>query len=212
MEVTALALSISGGFSYGYHSGVAGPSFGPMHSFHGNGTVNGLLSEVLGCDKTGCHTWTTATAVGSFIVGAMALNLAGGAIVAGMGRRRTVILAALLSLFGSALTLCSVSLWTFCLFRAITGGGIGLVSFIVPMCIAEMCSDPDSRGRIIGYFPLSIVTGILMSYLVGVGASYVDGSLAFLWRLVYAVVLLPGEHPCRVCLVCTTRTHTHHFV
>ena len=64
---TALALSISGGLCYGYHSGVAGPSFGPMH-----GAPHGLLVEVLGCEGSsdgGCHGSVTAVAVGAFILG-----------------------------------------------------------------------------------------------------------------------------------------------
>ena len=122
----------------------------------------------------------------------MILNLLGGMIVGWIGRRSTVILAALFSVVGSVITLFAFSFWTFAAFRAVTGAGIGLVSFIVPMCIAEMCENPESRGRIIGYFPLSIVTGILLSYLVGVGISYLPGTLALQWRLVYGIVLLPG--------------------
>ena len=60
---------------YGYHSGIAGPSFGP-----GYDTPSGLLADLLNCGGP-CDPKTTAVAVGSFILGAMILNILGKGIV-----------------------------------------------------------------------------------------------------------------------------------
>jgi len=59
------------------------------------------------------------------------------------------------------------------------------------MCIAEM-AEPEHRGQIIGRFPLAIVSGILLSYLLGLAVCRLPGDSWLHWRLLYGAVLLPG--------------------
>lgn len=59
------------------------------------------------------------------------------------------------------------------------------------MCIAEM-AEPDQRGQVLGRFPLSIVTGILISYLVGLAVCRLPGGISVHWRALYGLVLLPS--------------------
>jgi sugar porter (SP) family MFS transporter len=106
------------------------------------------------------HGFTIAIALIGTLMGA----LISGFFADRIGRKRSLLLVALL--YGMSAIGCGQSnTWiTFLIFRFIGGVGVGASSVIGPMYIAEI-SPARLRGRLVTSFQLNIVFGILLSYL-----------------------------------------------
>ncbi|RKY56244.1 MAG: MFS transporter [Candidatus Neomarinimicrobiota bacterium] len=104
------------------------------------------------------------------------------------GRKKTLIIIALLysvSAVGSAL---SENWYSFLFYRFIGGLGVGASSVVGPMYIAEI-SPFNRRGRLVALFQLNVVTGILASFfsnylLLAVGENA--------WRWMLGVEFFPA--------------------
>ncbi|KAK9029180.1 hypothetical protein V6N11_026301 [Hibiscus sabdariffa] len=83
-----------------------------------------------------------------------------------LGRRRELIVAALLYLLGGALTAYAPGLSILLVGRLLYGLGIGLAMHGAPLYIAETCPS-QIRGTLISLKELFIVLGILLGYFVG---------------------------------------------
>ena len=127
----------------------------------------------------------------SVIVGIMMVGAALGALVAGwlssqLGRKRTLILGAVLFVAGSVL--CGLA-WTphvLIVGRLVLGLAIGLASFTAPLYLAEIA--PESiRGAMISLYQLMITIGILVAFLSDTAFSY-SGN----WRWMLGVIAIPG--------------------
>ena len=126
-----------------------------------------------------------------WIVSIMMLGAALGALVAGwlssqLGRKRTLILGAVLFVGGSVL--CGLA-WTphvLIVGRLVLGLAIGLASFTAPLYLAEIA--PESiRGAMISLYQLMITIGILVAFLSDTAFSY-SGN----WRWMLGVIAIPG--------------------
>jgi MFS transporter, SP family, arabinose:H+ symporter len=92
--------------------------------------------------------------VGSFIAGRLTDRY---------GRRRLLILVAVLFALTSMGTAAAGSFTTFVLARFLGGLAVGAVSLLSPMYVSEV-APPAIRGRLGAMYQMSIVTGILTSY------------------------------------------------
>jgi MFS family permease len=81
------------------------------------------------------------------------------------GRKRVLILSALLFLISAIGSALPRTFHEFIVFRIIGGVGIGAASLISPMYIAEV-SPARSRGRLVSINQLAIVSGMLIVYFV----------------------------------------------
>jgi len=111
------------------------------------------------------HPWLQGWAMSSALLGCL-----GGAVISGImsdffGRKKLLILAAILFTVSAVGTALANSLSSFCLFRIIGGGGIGLASVLSPMFIAEV-SPKIYRGRLVSVNQLTIVIGVLIAQIV----------------------------------------------
>lgn len=86
------------------------------------------------------------------------------------GRRKALILAAVLFLASSIGTALPRTLTEFILFRILGGVGIGVASMAAPMYIAEV-SPAHIRGRMVSINQFAIVSGMLMVYFVNLAIS-----------------------------------------
>jgi SP family sugar porter-like MFS transporter len=86
-------------------------------------------------------------------------------IVARLGQKRILFIAALLFLASAIGTASASDLLVFCTFRAIGGIAIGLSSNVSPMYIAELAPS-QHRGKLVSLNQLAIVTGILAAQLM----------------------------------------------
>ena len=81
------------------------------------------------------------------------------------GRKKILICVAVLFLITSLLTGWAGSFTMFVVARFIAGLSVGAASMLSPMYIAEV-SPARTRGALVSFYQLSIVFGILISYLI----------------------------------------------
>jgi MFS transporter, SP family, arabinose:H+ symporter len=128
-----------------------------------------------------------------FAVSALLFGCIFGASIAGwlsdrFGRRRVLMLCAILfalSAIGAALP---ITLAEFVTARIVGGLAIGAASVLAPLYIAEVAPARD-RGRLVSLNQMAIVTGILLAYLANWLLSFTGPSS---WRWMFAVAALPS--------------------
>ncbi len=135
----------------------------------------------------------TGWAVSSALVGCVLGALISGNVGNRIGRKKTLLIAALcysLSALGSAIAWSFSSFW---LFRILGGFGIGL-SAVVPLYISEI-SPKEKRGQLASLYQLSITAGILVvyfvNYLISQNASE-EWGLTAAWRIMLGSELIPA--------------------
>lgn len=105
--------------------------------------------------------WLMSSALVGCILGAISAGLLADRI----GRKKTLLIAALLFIISALGTAMAESVNLFVLFRIIGGIGIGLASTVSPMYISEV-SPADKRGKLIAVNQLTIVIGVLAAQLI----------------------------------------------
>ena len=105
--------------------------------------------------------WANSCALIGCLIGA----LAAGALSDKFGRKRLLILSALLFIVTSLGNALASSFTVFVVWRILGGGAIGLASALSPMYIAEVAPAP-MRGKLVLLNQLTIVMGILLAQLV----------------------------------------------
>ncbi|MEP6484955.1 MAG: sugar porter family MFS transporter [Rudaea sp.] len=126
-----------------------------------------------------------------WIVSAMMFGAALGAAVAGwlssaLGRKRSLVLGAVLFVLGSLLCAAAWSPQTLIVARLVLGLAIGIAAFTAPLYLAEV-ADEKSRGAMISLYQLMITIGILVAFLSDTAFSY-SGN----WRWMLGVIAVPG--------------------
>jgi len=136
-----------GGLLFGYDTGVINGAIGPLKA-HFVLDAN-WAGWATGCALVGC-------AVGAAIAGVLSDWL---------GRKKVLILSAILFLISAVGTALPKNITTFIIYRIIGGLGVGAASMSSPMYIAEI-SPARIRGRMVSVNQFAIVTGFLVVYFV----------------------------------------------
>lgn len=105
------------------------------------------------------HGFTMATALIGTIIGA----LFSGKPADRFGRKRTLIVIALLYLISAVFSGAIVNWYSFMFFRFIGGLAVGASSVVGPLYVAEI-SPASWRGRFVCFFQFNIVLGIVLAY------------------------------------------------
>ncbi|MFC4763166.1 sugar porter family MFS transporter [Dyella koreensis] len=126
-----------------------------------------------------------------WIVSSMMLGAAIGALgaswmSAALGRKRSLILGAVLFVLGSLLCGWAWSPEALIAARLILGLAIGIATFTAPLYLAEVAPE-HIRGAMISLYQLMITIGILVAFLSDTAFSY-TGS----WRWMLGVIAIPG--------------------
>jgi len=126
-----------------------------------------------------------------WIVSGMMLGAALGSVGAGwmsgaLGRKRSLILGAVLFVAGSLLCGFAWSPLTLILARIVLGLAIGIASFTAPMYLAEVAPE-HIRGAMVSLYQLMITIGIFVAFLSDTAFSY-SGN----WRWMLGIISLPG--------------------
>lgn len=172
---TIAAIAATGGLLFGFDTGVINVALPFIKQ-------KWQLSET-------AEAWT----VSAVLVGGMAGALLSGRLADVLGRKRINILASVIFAVGSILTAVASSPDMLIAGRLLLGLAIGVVSFSVPLYIAEIAPG-EIRGRLVTFFQLAITIGILVSYLVGYAFAEAEEG----WRLMFwagfvpAAILLAG--------------------
>lgn len=169
-----------GGLLFGYDTAVINGAIGFLEEhFELNPVQKGWAG---GCALVGC-------CIGVALAGFMS-DL--------FGRRRTLILAAVLFFVSAVGTALPRTFTVFILFRILGGIGVGAASMTSPMYIAEI-SPARLRGRMVSLNQLTIVSGILMVYFVnyfiahfGAVPSMGDWNVTTGWRWMFGSEALPA--------------------
>jgi len=108
------------------------------------------------------------------------------------GRKRSILFGAAIFGFGSLFAGITVGEFLFFLSRIIMGIGIGILSTICPMYIAET-SPSEKRGMLITLYQLMITIGIFTAYIVKI---FMEKLLAndrnVQWRVILGIQVVPG--------------------
>jgi len=165
-----------GGLLFGYDTGVISGAIEFL-------TVRFQLDVVMkgwasGCVLIGCAT-------GVLVVGPISDRF---------GRKKALLLAAMLFLVSAIGTSLPRDIWTFILFRWLGGIGIGIASMSTPIYIAEI-APAHLRGRLVSVNQIAIVGGIVVVYFVNYFiARYGDHAWneTVGWRWMFASGILPS--------------------
>ncbi|HTI98109.1 MAG TPA: D-xylose transporter XylE [Dongiaceae bacterium] len=145
--------------------------------------------------------------VSSALIGCIIGGIIGGWVSSRIGRKRGLIVAAVLffiSAVGSAapeMLFAPIGhggagyIWHFVFYRIIGGVGVGLASMLSPMYIAEI-APARVRGNLVAWNQLAIIFGMLVIYFINYGISRVGNSDAWLndvgWRYMFGSEALPA--------------------
>jgi sugar porter (SP) family MFS transporter len=127
----------------------------------------------------------TGFAVSCASIGCVLGPLVGGPAADWLGRKKTLLVTALIFGVGTVGTIFPRTISEFDFFRVIGGIGIGLASVTSPMYIAEI-APARLRGRLVTVNQLAIVVGALSSIIVSYFLSH-SGN----WRAMFAYELVP---------------------
>lgn len=108
-----------------------------------------------------------------------------------LGRRRELIIAAILYVLGGFVTASAPSLEVLLIGRFLYGLGIGWAMHGAPLYIAETCPS-QIRGTLVSLKELFIVLGILLGYFVGSYQVDVVGGWRYMFGMSAPVALLMG--------------------
>ena len=134
-----------GGLLFGYDTGVINGAIGPLKEhFALDAQAKGWAT---GCALLGC-------ALGAAIAGVLSDRL---------GRKKVLIVSAVLFLVSAVGTALPRDIATFIIFRIVGGVGVGAAAMSSPMYIAEI-SPARMRGRMVSVNQFAIVTGFLIVY------------------------------------------------
>ena len=144
------------------------PSVAPSAS--GSGFFKGLLTAVIE-------------------LGALLGALNQGWVADAFSRRYAIVVAVAVFTLGSVLLTGATTYAMLAVARLIGGFGIGALSMVAPLYIAEI-SSPATRGALLVLKELSIVTGIVVAFWVSYETRAIAGEWA--WRLPFLLQMVPG--------------------
>jgi sugar porter (SP) family MFS transporter len=130
----------------------------------------------------------TEIAASGLLAGCVLGAGAAGALSDRFGRKKILLLSALIFAVSSVATALPDGLSTFVAARLAAGVAIGIASMLAPLYIAEV-SPAAIRGRLVSMNQLAIMLGILISYLAGWALA---GLGAESWRWMFAVAAIPS--------------------
>ncbi|XP_020236853.1 D-xylose-proton symporter-like 3, chloroplastic [Cajanus cajan] len=172
------------------------PALGGLLFGYDIGATSGATISLQSPDLSGIS-WFNLSAVQLGLVvsgslyGALLGSLLAYAIADFLGRKRQLIAAALLYVFGGVITAYAPELGVLLAGRLLYGLGIGLAMHGAPLYIAETCPS-QIRGTLVSLKELFIVLGILLGYFVGSFLINTVGGWRFMYGFSAPVAVLMG--------------------
>jgi SP family arabinose:H+ symporter-like MFS transporter len=165
-----------GGLLFGFDQGVISGAIGFLKTqFNMDAGLSGLVTACLS-------------------IGAIAGCLIAGFLCDGIGRRAMMFIGSVLFIISSIGCGLAGDPGILILFRIIGGLGVGVVSTVVPLYIAEI-APAKIRGRLVGGYQLAIASGILVVYIVNAviaNTHPLQWNLTDGWRWMFIAGIVPG--------------------
>src|SRR5712692_3897371 len=153
-------IAAAGGFNWGYDVILMSGAILYLKSYFHIGSVSvQLFSHAMG------PAWIEGFAMTSAIYGILAGMLVGGYLADRIGRKRTLILAAILLIVAAIGTTVPRTLFMWNIYRIVGGVGGGLASLVSPMYISEI-APAKRRGLLVTFNQLAIVLGAFIANLM----------------------------------------------
>ncbi len=148
----------------------------------------GVISGAL--DFIGKH-FHASNRMQEWIVSSMMAGAAAGALLAApmslkLGRKRSLIIAAIMFVAGSLVCALAPSIAVLILGRIVLGLAIGIAAFVAPLYLSEVAAE-HIRGAMISLYQLMITVGIFLAFVSDSLLSY-SGS----WRLMLGIIVVPA--------------------
>ncbi len=136
----------------------------------------------------------TGFAASSALIGCILGAATAGTLSDRFGRKRALILSAMLFIVSAVWSAIPSTLTEFAIARIIGGIGVGMASMLSPLYIAEI-APAEIRGRLVAFNQFAIVSGILLVYFVnytiaGIGDEAWDTAIG--WRWMFGSETLPA--------------------
>jgi MFS transporter, SP family, arabinose:H+ symporter len=170
------AIAALGGLLFGYDTAVISGAIGFLK-----------IKFQLSAAMTG---WAASSAIIGCIFGAMFAGWASDRF----GRKKVLILTAILFAISAIGAAFPSNLLQFAVFRFIGGLGIGAASMVSPLYITEL-APAAIRGKLVSYYQLAIVIGILVIFFVNTliqGMGDEAWNVEYGWRLMMASGVFPA--------------------
>jgi MFS transporter, SP family, major inositol transporter len=165
-------ISTLGGLLFGYDTGV----------------ISGALPFLV--EDLKLTTLQEATVVSSLLFGAMFGALIGGKMADALGRKRSLMVNAVLFFFGALGAAFAPSFGVMVTARILLGVAVGSAAAVVPLFLAEM-APVHRRGRMVTINELMIVGGQFLAFAINALIDAIWGG-ADVWRYMLAIACLPA--------------------
>jgi len=136
--------------------------------------------------------FTVGALVSAITFGAAIGSVLAGLLASGIGRKRSLQLAALIFIIGELVSAFSQSIWVLIGARAFLGLAVGIASYATPLYLAEIAPQ-KIRGSMISFYQFMITSGLLLAYLSDTYFAYHfhdDPSTS--WRWMVGIVAVPA--------------------
>jgi major inositol transporter-like SP family MFS transporter len=164
-------------------------TFGGLLFGYDTGVINGALRPMAA--ELGLNALTEGVATSSLIFAAALGALLCGRLSDGWGRRRTIILLAVLFFVGTAFVVFTPNLQVLVVGRVLLGLAVGGASTVVPVFLAELAPF-EIRGSLAGRNELMIVVGQLAAFVINAVIGTLFGHVDHVWRIMFAICAIPA--------------------
>lgn len=133
-------------------------------------------------------------AVSSIMIGCLVGSLFVGSLSDKYGRKKLMMITAVLFMISALGCGLADSLWLFVASRIVGGVAVGAASVLCPTYISEI-APAERRGALVSNNQMAIVIGILLAYVIDFGLVGVDGGwrymmlVPFVFGLIYLILL-----------------------
>jgi SP family xylose:H+ symportor-like MFS transporter len=197
-----------GGLLFGYDTAVINGAVGSIKAYF----IDPRFSDLSNAAQANAAASLLGSVLSSALIGCVIGGLLGGWVSIRIGRKRGLIIAAVLFLI-SALGASAPEfpfapighggagfMWNFVVYRIIGGIGVGLASMLSPMYIAEI-APPKVRGNLVAWNQFAIIFGMLVIYFVNFGISKSGSGDAWLNTIGWRYMFLSGAIPAGIFLL-----------
>ncbi len=197
-----------GGLLFGYDTAVINGAVGSLKVYF----INPRFTNLANAAQASTASSLLGFVVSSALIGCIIGGLAGGWVSTRIGRKRGLIIAAVLFLI-SALGASTPwflfapigqggpqYMWNFVFYRLLGGIGVGLASMLSPMYIAEI-APPKVRGNLVAWNQFAIVLGMLIIFFVNFGIAKMGEGDVWLNTIGWRYMFLSGAVPAALFLL-----------